>query len=88
MTAITPEHKAAFKEARQAALDAVSKLNALFVETGRTYRAALRIGRDPVTDDDGDPFRPQWDDDEHDDGDQRSGIGRERAEHEDEADDA
>jgi len=40
-----------------------------------------------VTDDDGEPFGPQWDDDEQDDGDQRSGIGRERAEHEDEGGD-
>ena len=87
MTAITPEHKAAFREARQAAIDAVAKLNALFGATGRTYRAAFRIEQDPVTDDDGEPFGPQWDDDEQDDGDQRSGIGRERAEHEDEGGD-
>lgn len=87
MTAITPDHKREFREARRAAIDAVARLNALFIGTGRTYRAVVRIERDPVTDDDGDPFRPQWDDDEQDDGDQRSGIGRERAEHEDESGD-
>jgi hypothetical protein len=84
-SAITPEHKAVYRKARLAAHDAVAKLNAIFVETGRTYRAALCIEHDPVTDDDRDPFQPQWDDDEPDDGDQRSSIGRERAEHEDES---
>jgi hypothetical protein len=76
MTPITPEQKAAYKEARQAALDAVAKLNGLFVETARPLRAVFRIEREPEP----------WVDDEQDDDDQRSGIGREGAEREDEGD--
>jgi hypothetical protein len=84
MTMITAEHKAAFREARQAALDTITKLNALLVETDRPYRAALRFEREL-------PPADPWDDDDDDvddddvDSDQRSGIGREVAEGEDEA---
>lgn len=78
MTTITAEHRAAFREARQAALDTIAKLNALFAETDRPYRAALRIEREP-------PPADTWDADA-DDCEHQSGIGREDAEGEDETD--
>lgn len=89
MIEVTAAHRAAFRQARQAALDAIATLNGLFADTGRPYRAALRLERDPVTADDGDPFKPEWldDDDPADDDERHTGMGREGAERENEGSD-
>ena len=78
MTNITVEHKREYREARQAAIDAVARLNALFAETGRSYRAVFEMV--PFWPDDDAP-----DDDEvSDDDDGASDIRRQGAEREDE----
>jgi hypothetical protein len=84
MTTITAEHKAEWAEAREQALAAIERLNALCVATERPYRYAVRIVSAPDDDlddgaadqDDGAPvdgYRPTY------------RPGGERAESEDES---
>jgi len=76
---ITPEHKREYRESRQAVIDAIARLNAVLVETARSYRADFRMVNIAPSDDDKD--------DEGDKEEQQSNIGREGAEREDEGSD-
>jgi hypothetical protein len=73
---ITPEHKREYRESRHAVIDAIARLNAVLVETARSYRAEFRMVNIAPSDDD--------EDDEGDKEEQQSNIGREGAEREDE----